>query len=123
MGYWAIANGREIERVLVRSHLTFKVESLVKEVNAVLEDIQSNRFRVYETCTKFWIWMQAKDYSVQTRTQFHSILPEFFLRVPGTRNFSRDKFNSIVPNEKVYTEVTKLVPTGEQVRLMTKGSA
>ena len=53
LGFWAIANGREIEKVLVRSHLTFKVESLLKAVNSVLEDIKTNKIRVYETATRF----------------------------------------------------------------------
>src|SRR2546425_4003672 len=69
LGYWAIANGRTVEQVRVRSHMTFKIESTVKEVNAVLEDIKTNKLRIYETCTKFWTWLQNENYSSQTRTQ------------------------------------------------------
>lgn len=94
----------------------------MKEVNTVLEEIMSNKLRVYETCTRFCSWLQKEGYSSQSRTQFRSLLPEFFLRVLGTRNFNRDKFDSIVPYEKVYTEQTKLVPENDQVRSMT-GSA
>jgi hypothetical protein len=122
LGYWAVANGRKIEQIRVRSHLTFKIESLVKEADEVLEEIKSNKLRVYETCTRFCTWLQKKGYSSQSRTQFRSLLPEFFLKVLGTRNFNRDKFDSIVPYEKVYTEQTKLVPENDQVRSMT-GSA
>src|SRR6267378_3970986 len=42
LGYWAVANGRKIEQVRVRSHLTFKIESLVKEADDQVAFIVSN---------------------------------------------------------------------------------
>ncbi len=120
IGNWATANGRTIGQEKVGIHFTFTTDSLLREVEAVLNEIRANRLTVYASSTKFWTWMIQEGFSSQTRTQFRSILPDFFLKVLGTRNFNRDKFQSIVPNEKVYTEVTKKIPTFEEAVSMAQ---
>ncbi len=119
---FAVANGRTVERVKTKGGETYKLDSAVKEVESILAEIKAGKLRVYKACKTFTDWLVKENYAPYTRSQFRSLLPELFIRTLGSRNFDRDKFDDLVPSDKVYVVIKKLVPKLDHVLVMVKSA-
>src|SRR2546426_471847 len=56
--------------------------------------------------------------SLPLKVEYRSLLPEFFVVTLGSRNFSRDDFDTLIPYEKPLVETRKKTPTMDGVRSM-----
>ena len=62
--------------------------------------------------------LKEEGYSYWTQVEYRSLLPEFFVVTLGSRNFSRDDFDTLIPYEKPLVETRKKTPTMDGVRSM-----
>ena len=120
LGFWCLANGRTVEKVKVGEHAreTFQIDSLLRTVNDVLEDIKDGRLGVYESCRNMIDWVVKEKYTQSTIVQYRSMLPGFFKSVIGPKNFSDDEFKTQIPPMKQFTETAKKIHHLEEVRRM-----
>src|SRR2546428_6677829 len=101
-----------------RGRKIWNYDSLLTAVDEVLAEIVNRKIGPYESCSKFMEHLKKAGYSSWTQVEYRSLLPEFFVVTLGSRNFSRDDFDTLVPYEKPLVETRKKTPTMDGVRSM-----
>jgi integrase len=118
LGFWATANGKTIEQEKKRGRSTWNFDSLLKAVDEVLAEIVDRKVGIYDSCLKFMDYLKKAGYASWTQVEYRSLLPEFFIVTLGSKNFSREDFDTLVPYEKPLVETRKKTPVMDGVRLM-----
>jgi integrase len=67
---------------------------------------------------KFVDYLKKAGYASWTQVEYRSLLPEFFIVTLGSKNFSREDFDTLVPYEKPLVETRKKTPVMDGIRLM-----
>jgi len=123
--YWALANGRTVEREKKqwskgrnRTSETWSISSLLKAIDETLSEIAHRKLGLYDSANKLVDYLRREDYSSSTRVQFRSYLPEFFVVTLGSKNFSREDYDTLVPTENAIVETKKKIPKIGEVRTM-----